>query len=469
MELIYVWIEEYECIHRQGFCLSPEFTVKEWAGQGNRRKLEIIYSGKDNLFREDPIVNLTVLAGENGSGKTTFLEYVHEINCYPKEFLNGRKNRGNNVTVVRSKETVFIFTNIPSSEIEIECHVSPLREHFVDRSQRGKMAGTALMFSDYFCEVTKFHITNSYYSLMNGSSSHKGLDSLVFSPGALTGVAGEFFQFICPERYGGKKENLFQQYSGFLRDRKSSGEFQQLCDVLFYCRLIERKALKDYAGFVQTDLIFRICPVFRNLYDMERHQKTQEEKRYFQEIKEQLDRLSGRYDKNQGKQSPIYILKTNFIAEYSLAREDFLDRYPSDSIEDLFRRLRDELDDGTGGLWEDEYRSYFQEAYDEICKFRDLMDGLEPCVSQMWMDGGGDKTGLKVSLDLSEEDLEDSKYARICRFLAERISDNQGIRRGKKKFGSFVLRYIIIDNLLFSSGERAFQNLMSWMSFGGGR
>lgn len=479
MELIYVWIKEYKCIYRQGFCLSPEFTVKETVkeleNQKEQRKLEIKYHGKGNLFQEKPIENLTVLVGENGSGKSTFLEYVYKIECCYEETLNGgHPDWGKNVTVVRDGKKILIYTNMSSSEIEIKCDVAPLKCEIVNRSKERKAnirhssdrGSDQNQNNDYFGQVTKLYITNSYYTLINGSSSQERLDYLVFSPGNLSIVTDEFFQFICPDAARDRSE-LFWWYSRLLKDLKSTGGFQQLCDLLFYWHLIERKALKEYAGFIQPDLIFRASSVFSDLDEIKGRLRTEEEQHVFFLIKEVFDRVKEIYDKGCESEKPICnILKANFIAEYLLYHKDFLDGDLSGSIENIFEGLEEKLGNRTKGYKKNDYDQYFEEACDEICDFENLTEGLELCVSQMWLAGGEGKEGLKVSFDRDEEEPEKSQYAQICNFFSEKIRDNENIRKGKKKFGSFILRYILIDNLFFSSGERAFQNLMSWMFFG---
>ena len=42
---------------------------------------------------------------------------------------------------------------------------------------------------------------------------------------------------------------------------------------------------------------------------------------------------------------------------------------------------------------------------------------------------------------------------------------NKKINTNEKRYGSFLLRYLRVENLVFSSGERAFQNLMSWIYY----
>jgi AAA15 family ATPase/GTPase len=88
MELLYIWIEDYKNIYRQGFNFSPkyrfEFTPKEFGKdeQGN----ETVIGGEltcndenkefpDNFFGKG-ISNVTAIVGENGSGKSSLLEII---------------------------------------------------------------------------------------------------------------------------------------------------------------------------------------------------------------------------------------------------------------------------------------------------------------------------------------------------------------------------------------------------------
>ena len=93
MELIYLWIEEYKNIKREGFNFSPRFQCRffpkyEVRGANNYKKemlidnciLEIIdkeITKEDypkNIFDEK--INLTAIVGENGAGKSSLLEIL---------------------------------------------------------------------------------------------------------------------------------------------------------------------------------------------------------------------------------------------------------------------------------------------------------------------------------------------------------------------------------------------------------
>ena len=101
MQLLYIWIEDYKNIKRQGFNFSPlhdfEFIVKEErdgkviSGElkdkktdEEREKLKKVYDG----FFGKGISNVTAIVGENGSGKSSVLEFIRSSSEYQSLGLN---------------------------------------------------------------------------------------------------------------------------------------------------------------------------------------------------------------------------------------------------------------------------------------------------------------------------------------------------------------------------------------------
>ena len=69
MELVYLWVEDYKNIQKQGFNFSPRFRCEY-----DEEKNELtINENKDyvNIFPEN--INVTAIVGENGSGKSNLL------------------------------------------------------------------------------------------------------------------------------------------------------------------------------------------------------------------------------------------------------------------------------------------------------------------------------------------------------------------------------------------------------------
>jgi len=68
MELVYLWVEEYKNIKKQGFNFSPRFKC-EFDGENLTIEEDENYI---SIFPKN--INITAIVGENGSGKSTILE-----------------------------------------------------------------------------------------------------------------------------------------------------------------------------------------------------------------------------------------------------------------------------------------------------------------------------------------------------------------------------------------------------------
>ena len=86
MELVYLWVEDYKNIKKQGFNFSPNFEcdfkpIYEEDENGRSKisdesKPLVIY--KENLLKNifDKNINITAIIGQNGSGKSSIFEYL---------------------------------------------------------------------------------------------------------------------------------------------------------------------------------------------------------------------------------------------------------------------------------------------------------------------------------------------------------------------------------------------------------
>ena len=121
MELVYLWVEDYKNIQRQGFNFSPRFECKfydEYEKDENGKeklkadcKLEITPKEHiENFFGDN--INVTAIVGKNGSGKSRVLEILEQI------FTNKIVETDYCILVYKNGSNTKVVSNIDSLECE---------------------------------------------------------------------------------------------------------------------------------------------------------------------------------------------------------------------------------------------------------------------------------------------------------------------------------------------------------------
>jgi len=97
MELVYLWVEKYKNIHRQGFNFSPRFRC-EYDPDIN----ELVIDENDDyvdIFPDN--INVTAIVGKNGSGKSSVLQVLDNIfiNLLNKQYILIYREKDKNIVV----------------------------------------------------------------------------------------------------------------------------------------------------------------------------------------------------------------------------------------------------------------------------------------------------------------------------------------------------------------------------------
>jgi len=156
MELVYLWIEKYKNIKRQGFTFSPRFDCEFKPKYNENDELIpdeselIIEEKKDyvNIFPDN--INITAIVGKNGAGKSNVLEAFYEY-LYEK----GKNNKNNLFIIYTDKKN-----NYYSLGMEIKkCNITDIKnQHKEDFYKK---------FYSMFFDFTIFH------SINNDKDNHK--------------------------------------------------------------------------------------------------------------------------------------------------------------------------------------------------------------------------------------------------------------------------------------------------------
>ena len=464
MELVYYWINKDNCINEQGFCFSPEYSIsmlksKEGIYEVRLEKKKII-----NIFASEVISNLTVLVGDNGSGKSTFLRNILSINCYPLEkscneeyrkYTEEWNEENKNLIILKENDQMYLWTNIHKKDIRISSDFVEGKNAFYVSDNQENLSRKNIINNSAYCEFTKIYISNSYFDEINGIGSHGTLDDLAITPARLLSVAGTFFSFIYPNKLNHKNFNSFDLYSKYLKDNKYPEEFQQICDLLFYNFLIKTEFINEYEGIVQTQIQLKISSVLNLIANAKK-----EEIDGIKEITTTIDIIRRKYIMAEAKEDPIYILKANLIFEWYL--ENGVDESAEKAtIEEMYSEVEKNIK-----IEEiSENKLYFKEALEEISEFSVIINKLpniKNTVPQNDMAYQSGKETLKYAKDKIKSA---SVWAEVIAYVDKRARLNKEICNGNKRYGSFLLRYLNIGNLTFSSGERTFQNIMSWIYY----
>jgi predicted ATP-binding protein involved in virulence len=251
MELVYLWVEDYKNIHKQGFNFSPRFRCEY---DEEKNELEIIDKDETgefypkNFFGDN--INVTAIVGENGSGKSSIIEILFKI-LFQNEF---RKNKNE----VILKDYILIFKTSIGNQF------------YTDNEQLKKK-----LISDDYAFTERKELSPGYYLLMdfslgqnsiyNSKKNYKENYSLEPSRISMTDSSGEFLGKIESNAFNNNMKMNAIFFYFFIKKNKLEKILEELSlpnlDILNFLKpssYSHKNKIEKFDEFKKEEIIFSI-------------------------------------------------------------------------------------------------------------------------------------------------------------------------------------------------------------------
>jgi len=174
LELVYLWVEDYKNIKKQGFNFSPKFNC-HYDEDSNELTINENEDYIENFFGEN--INVTAIVGKNGSGKSSILELISFLRFERIHQITNKKV----IFVFRNKNNLYIICNSTRSLHSFQCEVEITNKtvhKVIKKNVQSDNLFELTMFTnglyDFTMQDENYYIlrTPHFYSFYNGDHVH---------------------------------------------------------------------------------------------------------------------------------------------------------------------------------------------------------------------------------------------------------------------------------------------------------
>lgn len=475
MELVYFWIKNSfnGFIKEQGFNLYGEHKFDVSASNDKWILSYISQKGiGSKLFRETGVRNITAIVGENGSGKSTMLHAIKYLN-FSKEKDRDIEKEGigyeaydtiqnekkYNITVYITENDKFIvYYNLPKDSLEIDINMDNLEAYYSANKLLTDTGETNTYIDTYkrYNEIqTKVYLSNSSYlkSLGSYSGFFGNLQELNLTISSVEVISKKFYKKVCasPDMIMEKTDfnlinNIF--YSNFKLEK-----FQEICDLIYYSTLKRKNIEKTYLSKLCKEI--EISIIFASVFfeDIKAYSGSYNlEDKDIDRIKTKIKDIPYEIKEFPHLNNPKLVerLYYNLIYELIWVWDIKLSYdYTYENIHEMISNLIEDEENSNPTEEKQKEISYYRNALIEINEINEILKNAPDIQNILPESDLAYKNGKIIDFESDEE-----IYWRFC-YLIEKFAKSQY---------SFVIKYIEIKELYMSSGERAIQNMLSWLN-----
>lgn len=474
MELVYCWIYQSKngFIENQGFNFYGEhFFNLEVDGNNYILSYESRNTVGSKIFKDSGVQNVTAIVGENGSGKSTIFYEIQKLNFRKEndtsnveygEHKSYQNKQHYNITVYINEQNKFVvYDNLPKDALVVDMDENILDHHYsVNRLLSEDFEKFRNVFQEYNNIQTKIYLSNSSYLLPQNSYSIKlgQMTECNLTANSLSTIAKSFYQRMC---FHSSRMMLtdFILLNNIIESSFKLQNFQEICDILYYAKLKEKGLEKEYLSKLCSELDISIELTSSVVEKNENyHGRYIFPEEIVKKIEGKIVSVPKEIAKNSNFNNPTFInrLYKNLIYELIWVYDIDLDIAQTyDNLPEIINDFFDVKASDAEGLQCDagdenvKKMKYYKEALIEIAAIENTLNVL-PVIPNLVPPGDiAYKQGVRLSLQDNED-----VYWDFCKL----------IEKFAKSPNSFVLKYLRIEGLHMSSGERALQNMLSWLN-----
>ena len=438
-ELIYLWINKdtHGCFHREGFNFSPRYSVSY---SPETRVLRIETLDRINVFRNSNIANVTAIIGENGTGKTTLLEYLTGLSDVPLT----EETREEYQPWHRAQNELREFIAVYIEGGNDGPHIINLTHDAITYhgAEIAPYSGENFRNENYLGQVSHIYLSNGAYDRKRNQNMREGgmISYITITDATLSTIFHDFYhrEYGFPVNTGRIPNTPFNALAGMVAVQENSQSMQMFLDLLFYIYLSEND--REFHGKHLDSISFSIKSARKKIVDTPHpisYATSYAGEEYIAGVNEKYQPIVQLI----GGETIWRTIVCNLVFELLFVFEDFTLEIPAEgqqNADDIFGRCAAFIE----GLPESREKTYYENALEEIAMIRDILESAE--IEDNLLPQGD--SGREV-------------------FANSNVSEFAPLPNSIKDGDAFILKYLDIQNFEISSGERALLNFMSRLYF----
>lgn len=482
MELVYMWImrDEIDFIKEQGFNFYGEhyFSLDR---KGDKWRLS--YEERSNkylgsvMYQGTGISNITAIVGENGSGKTSLLNAINDLNFTCAQVYEGNataqhekleKQKGTCMAIYLDKKGNFAIYHTFAENVVV--NGTNFKMYGANDTKQGYFLETGESYIPYNDKLLEFLNSQTIINLSNSSFAMERANSvgnLNLTVAGIDVISRLFYKKLLKLERPGERNYIskFVDISNFLIDGLTGRRFQQLCDVVYYHKILGVEQEKLPLDKINNKLHIQVDNLATMLHKkdwrLNKYGGTAEDNEKNSVVALQTTRRNEGLIGDRRASNLLFNLCWE-ILYYCTDVDDVvieIIKYHQyyvcgDCIEGL------NTEEGSGEsiikikkLLDNKCRderlaAYYIKALKEICVLEKILQGVPKIPNTLTEEDMAYKCGWELDFSTQRK-----VYIEFCGYINDLVDEGS----------SFVLKYININEINMSSGERAVQNYFSWL------